>query len=48
MTSDALPIIAPEFVSELHIEAAAIVRAYQRASKADSTVQAYQSDVQIF
>ena len=48
MTSDALPIIATEFVSGLPIEAAAIVRAYQQASKADSTVRAYRSDVQIF
>ena len=48
MTSDALPVIALEFESELPIEATAIVLAYQQASKADSTVQAYQSDVQIF
>ncbi|MGH1592374.1 site-specific integrase (plasmid) [Methylobacterium phyllosphaerae] len=35
-------------MSELPVEAAAIVRAYQRASKADSTVRAYRSDVQVF
>nr|WP_276082039.1 site-specific integrase [Methylobacterium sp. GC_Met_2] len=33
---------------KLPAEAAAIVRAYQQASKADSTVRAYRSDVQVF
>lgn len=32
----------------LPVEAAAIVRAYQRASKADSTVRAYTSDARVF
>jgi hypothetical protein len=40
VTSDALPVIALEFESELPIEAAAIVLAYQQASKADSTARA--------
>ncbi|MCJ2021936.1 tyrosine-type recombinase/integrase [Methylobacterium sp. E-065] len=35
-------------MSELPVEAAALVRAYQQASKADSTVRAYRSDVQVF
>ena len=48
MTPDTLPISAPEFVSELPVEAAAIVRAYQQASKADSTVRAYRSDAVAF
>ncbi|SDO59515.1 Site-specific recombinase XerD [Methylobacterium phyllostachyos] len=48
MTPDTLPIAAPEFVSELPAETAAIVHAYQQASKADSTVRAYRSDVRVF
>ncbi|MCJ2054174.1 site-specific integrase, partial [Methylobacterium sp. J-070] len=35
-------------MSELPVEAAAIVRAYQQASKADSTIRAYHADVQVF
>lgn len=35
-------------VNGLPAEAAAIVRAYQRASKADSTVRAYTSDARVF
>ncbi|MCJ2097631.1 site-specific integrase [Methylobacterium sp. E-046] len=48
MTPGALPAAVPELASELSVEVAAIVRAYQQASKADSTVRAYRSDVQVF
>ena len=48
MTPDALPAVVPALASELSVEVAAIVRAYQQASKADSTVRAYRSDVQVF
>ena len=48
MTPNALPVVAPELVSQLPAEAAAIVRAYQQASKADSTVRAYRADAQVF
>ena len=44
-------VIPAEFFDEavkLPAEAAAIVRAYQQASKADSTVRAYRSDVRVF
>ena len=43
----ALTVIAPA-VENLPAEAAAIVRAYQRASKADATVRAYSSDARVF
>jgi site-specific recombinase XerD len=43
-----LPIEAPELLASLPAEAAAIVRAYQRASKADATVRAYTSDARVF
>jgi site-specific recombinase XerD len=45
---DMLPIEAPELLASLPAEAAAIVRAYQRASKADATVRAYTSDSRVF
>ena len=38
----------PKFGETLPAEAAAIVRAYQQASKADSTVRAYTSDAKVF
>ncbi|MFG5121769.1 site-specific integrase [Methylorubrum sp. POS3] len=38
----------PEFGPALPAEAAAIVQAYQRASKADATVRAYSSDARAF
>ncbi|MCJ2093150.1 tyrosine-type recombinase/integrase [Methylobacterium sp. J-072] len=47
----ALEILPAECAADcdtLPAEAAAIVRAYQQASKADSTVRAYRSDVQVF
>ncbi|WP_246693792.1 site-specific integrase [Methylobacterium sp. WL18] len=43
-----LPVEAPELLASLPAEAAAIVRAYQRASKADATVRAYTSDARVF
>ena len=47
--ADAFPIIAVEAgASRLPAEAAAIVQAYQRASKADATVRAYTSDARVF
>lgn len=39
---------APNLGETLPAEAAAIVRAYQRASKADATVRAYTSDARVF
>lgn len=49
MTPDLLPAEgAPKSRETLPAEAAAIVRAYQQASKADSTVRAYRSDAQVF
>ncbi|MCJ2099716.1 site-specific integrase, partial [Methylobacterium sp. E-046] len=45
---ETLPTGSVHFVDTLPAEAAAIVRAYQQASKADSTVRAYRSDVQVF
>ncbi|TXN76082.1 tyrosine-type recombinase/integrase [Methylobacterium sp. WL18] len=45
---DMLPVEAPELLASLPAEAAAIVRAYQRASKADATVRAYTSDARVF
>ena len=51
MACDPRPIV-PQVLSEpennLPAEAAAIVRAYQRASKADSTVRAYTGDARVF
>ncbi|WP_267428690.1 site-specific integrase [Methylobacterium sp. GC_Met_2] len=41
-------ILLPDDSPRLPVEAAAIVRAYQLASKADATVRAYRSDVQVF
>ena len=43
-----LPAELPGNSGQLPAEAAAIVRAYQRASKADSTVRAYTSDARVF
>jgi len=43
-----LPAESVQKVDTLPAEAAAIVRAYQRASKADSTVRAYTSDARVF
>ncbi|MGU3330316.1 site-specific integrase [Methylobacterium mesophilicum] len=45
---ETLPTEFYEEAAKLPAEAAAIVRAYQQASKADSTVRAYRSDVQVF
>ena len=45
---DTLPAEMIELRTSLPAEAAAIVRAYQQASKAASTVRAYRSDVQVF
>ena len=45
---ETLPVETLHNVETLPVEAAAIVRAYQQASKADSTVRAYRSDVQVF
>ena len=45
---EALPAEFHGEVAKLPAEVAAIVRAYQQASKADSTVRAYRSDVQVF
>ncbi|KQT55062.1 integrase [Methylobacterium sp. Leaf456] len=42
------PVGAPEFGPSLPAEAAAIVQAYQRASKADATVRAYAADWRAF
>jgi hypothetical protein len=39
---------ALEVAAGLPVEAAALVRAYQRASKADATVRAYTSDARVF
>lgn len=44
---ETLPAEAFHNVEPLPVEAAALVRAYHQASKADSTVRAYRSDVQI-
>ncbi|MCJ2070049.1 tyrosine-type recombinase/integrase [Methylobacterium sp. J-030] len=46
-TSEVLT-LEPVEAAGLPAEAAAIVRAYQLASKADATVRAYRSDVQVF
>ncbi|MHC2109293.1 site-specific integrase [Methylobacterium sp. CM6246] len=43
-----LSVEAPELLASLPVEAAAFVRAYQRASKADATVRAYTSDARVF
>jgi len=45
---ETLPVAAPELLINLPAEAAAIVQAYQRASKADATVRAYTSDARVF
>ncbi|MCJ2024712.1 site-specific integrase [Methylobacterium sp. J-067] len=45
---DTLPVEDFELPAGLPAEAAAIVRAYQRASKADATVRAYTSDAGVF
>ncbi|GJE15210.1 Tyrosine recombinase XerD [Methylobacterium longum] len=45
---ETLPVEAFHNVETLPAEAAALIRAYQQASKADSTVRAYRSDVQVF
>lgn len=47
-TSPRVTEVLSEPGSNLPAEAAAIVRAYQQASKADSTVRAYRSDVLVF
>ena len=46
--SQAPVVLLPDDNLNLPAEAAAIVRAYQQASKADSTVRAYRADVQVF
>jgi hypothetical protein len=45
---DSLPTEVLEVTAGLPAEAAALVRAYQRASKADATVRAYRSDALVF
>lgn len=40
--------VLPDYGKNLPAEASAIVRAYQRASKADATVRAYTSDARVF
>ena len=45
---DTLPAETIELLASLPAEAVALVRAYQQASKADSTIRAYRSDVQVF
>jgi site-specific recombinase XerD len=45
---DSLPAEVLEVTAGLPAEAAALVRAYQRASKADATVRAYRSDALVF
>lgn len=46
--SEILPVELREIRAGLPAEAAAIVRAYQQASKADSTIRAYTSDARVF
>ena len=46
--SEILPAERDEISAALPAETAAIVRAYQRASKADATVRAYTSDARVF
>ena len=46
--SDIRPVELPRIFNHLPAEAAAIVQAYQRASKADATVRAYTSDARVF
>ena len=51
MTNDApntLPAELPAYSGGLPAEAMALVRAYQRASKADATVRAYTADAKVF
>jgi len=48
MSAEALPIELYVEATKLPAETAAIVRAYQRASKADATVRAYTSDARVF
>ncbi|MCJ2097960.1 site-specific integrase, partial [Methylobacterium sp. E-046] len=48
MGPETLPAESAPNWQTLPAEAAALVRAYQTASKADSTVRAYRSDVQVF
>jgi site-specific recombinase XerD len=45
---DSLPTEVLEVTAGLPAEAAALVRAYQRASKADATIRAYRSDALVF
>ncbi|MCJ2054768.1 site-specific integrase [Methylobacterium sp. J-070] len=45
---DALPAETIELRTSLPAEAAEIVRAYQRASKADATIRAYRGDAEVF
>jgi site-specific recombinase XerD len=45
---ETLPVAAPELLISLPAETAAIVRAYQQASKADATIRAYTSDAKVF
>lgn len=45
---ETLPVVAPELLISLPAETAAIVRAYQQASKADATIRAYTSDAKVF
>ena len=45
---DTLPAETIELPASLPAEAAALVRAYQQASKADSTVRAYRTDAEVF
>ena len=45
---DSLPIETVEIAAGLPVETAALVQAYQRASKADATLRAYRSDARVF
>ena len=42
------PVISADPAASLPADVAAVVRAYQQASKADSTVRAYRTDAQVF
>lgn len=48
LVSEILPVELEEIRAGLPAEAAAIVRTYQQASKADSTIRAYTSDARVF
>lgn len=45
---DNLPVETVQITAGLPVETAALVQAYQRASKADATLRAYRSDARVF